>query len=385
MNMEASKTQALPRWNLIAFDPPDEARTREIAAFMRAQHEPPEAYPRPRDQYFHWKLRWNPVHTGFASAMVREDTDRVVSLCTVTPKRFWVRGEERLWGEIGDTFTDPAFQRKGMFSALVNASRERAQRAGFEVVYGLPNDQSGPAYTGKLNFPAKPDADHVNCTLPLSSRAVASRALAAHHDKPWYGAVRFAFENPLTSAASRALAWTLLTRPSPAGITVREESSFGSEYDDLWRAVRPSLPVAQVRDAAYLTWRFLENPFQFRVFVARRGGALAGYLVTLSQRDDHLADLRRLFIADWLFAPEDSETVGRALLHAALRPALDEGVDLVTAEAVRSGPVRLPWKHFGFLTRPWYKPVIVHRNEAGARVLDDPAPWHFTLADTDPF
>ncbi len=383
--MESRQDHGANGWHLAALDPPDEARTREIARFMRAQHEPPEAYPRARDAFFHWKLRWNHVHPGFASAMIARDSDRIVSLCTVTPKRFWVHGEERLWGEIGDTFTDPAYQRKGMFSALVNASRERAQRAGFEVVYGLPNEQSGPAYTGKLNFPIKADADHVNCTLPLSSRALASRALAAHHAKPWYRAASLALENPIASSASRALAWTLLTRPMPVGVTVREEAAFGAEFDDLWRSVRGELAVAQVRDAAYLTWRFLENPFQFRVFVARRGGAVAGYLVTLAQRDDHLADLRRLFVVDWLFHPSEADTVGRALLHAGLRPALDEGIDLVTAEAARVGPLRLPWRYFGFFERPWYKPVIVHRNEAGARVLDDPAPWHFTLADTDPF
>nr|MBK7064392.1 hypothetical protein [Deltaproteobacteria bacterium] len=77
--------------------------------------------------------------------------------------------------------------------------------------------------------------------------------------------------------------------------------------------------------------------------------------------------------------------MGRALLDAALRTVLDEGIDMVTAQAVRSSPVQLPWGYFGFILRPWSKPVIIYRNTEGARLLDDPSPWHFTLGDTDAF
>ncbi|MDO9019000.1 MAG: GNAT family N-acetyltransferase [Deltaproteobacteria bacterium] len=377
--------EAAPEWRLVALDPPDEAQAREIARFMRARHDPPENYPPEKDRLMEWKLRRNLRHPGFASAMMTVGDDRIVSLCTVTPKRLWAFGEEQPWAEIGDTFTDPAFQRRGMFSALVNATRERAQAAGFPIVFGLPNDQSAPGYTGKLNFPIKADTGHINCALPVSSRALAARLPPARSAEPWFPIAETALAHPVVSAASRALAWALLTRPSPRGVEVREVRSFGPEYDGLWARVRGAVPVAQVRDAAYLAWRFLENPFPFRVYEARRGGALAGYLVTLAQRDDTRRDLRRLYIVDWLFHPDDGETVGRALLQAALRPVLDEGIDMVTAQAVRRSPVQLPWKHFGFVQRPWTKPVIIHRNAEGARLLDDPAPWHFTLGDTDAF
>ncbi len=381
--MDPNENQGTPAWRLTAFDPPDEARAREMSAFMRSQHEGAERNAVAKNQIFHWKLRRNPVHPGFASAMVTTADDRIVSLCTVTPKRFWVRGAERTWGEIGDTFTDPAFQRRGMFSALVNASRSRSQAAGCEVVYGLPNEQSAPGYTGKLNFPIKADAGHVNRTLPLSSRALATRL--SGDARAWQPAARAVLQHPAVAAASRGFAWSLLTRPGVDGIVVAEQGSFGDEFDALWRAVRPSLAVAQVRDARYLAWRFRDNAYSFRVFAARRRGELVGYLATLTLPDDGDFELRRMYVVDWLFAPSETATVGRALLQAALRPALDEGVDIVTTQVVRAGPLQLPWKLFGFMERPWTKPVIIHRNEAGASALDDPSPWHFTLGDTDAF
>jgi len=351
---------------------------------MRSQHSPPDSYPREKDRLIDWKLRHNVRHPGFASAMVTDD-DRIVSLCTVTPKRLWAFGAERPWAEIGDTFTDPAYHRRGMFSALVNATRERAERGGFPLIFGLPNDQSAPGYTGKLNFPIKADTGHVNCSLPVSARALVTRLPASRSAAPWYPIAEAAVANPAVAAASRALAWALLTRPSPHGIALREVASFGPEYDALWERVRVAVPVAQVRDATYLRWRYLENPFSFRILEARRGGTLVGYLVTLALRDEQRPDLHRFYIVDWFFHPDDAGTVGRALLGAALRTVLDEGIDIVTAQAVRGSPVQLPWSYFGFILRPWSKPVIVYRNAEGARLLDDPSPWHFTLGDTDAF
>lgn len=383
--MTQTQTVSERGWRLEAFDPPDEVQAREIARFMRSQHSPPESYPREKDRLIDWKLRRNVRHPGFASAMMTTSDDRVVSLCTVTPKRLWAFGAERPWAEIGDTFTDPAYHRRGMFSAVVNATRERAERGGFPLIFGLPNDQSAPGYTGKLNFPIKADTGHINCALPVSARALVTRLPASRSAEPWYPIAESAIANPAVAAASRALVWALLTRPSPRGITVREVGSFGDEYDALWARVRDAVPVTQVRDAAYLRWRYLENPFTFRILEARRGGALAGYLVTLALRDEQRTDLRRLYIVDWFFHPDDGDTVGRALLDAALRTVLDEGIDMVTAQAVRRSPVQLPWRYFGFILRPWSKPVIIYRNTEGARLLDDPAPWHFTLGDTDAF
>ena len=202
-----TQTQAVSEhgWRLEAFDPPDEAQAREIARFMRSQHSPPESYPREKDRLIDWKLRRNVRHPGFASAMVTTSDERVVSLCTITPKRLWAFGAERPWAEIGDTFTDPAYHRRGMFSAVVNATRERAERGGFPLIFGLPNDQSAPGYTGKLNFPIKADTGHVNCSLPVSARALVTRLPASRSSAPWYPIAEGAVSNPAVAATSRAL------------------------------------------------------------------------------------------------------------------------------------------------------------------------------------
>lgn len=370
-------TKEQPPWRLRADDPPDEATARALSAFlMRVQAS--RWVPKELANLTSWKLRENPVHPGFATSMVTTPGDRVVSLCTVTPKRLWWGGSEHRWAEIGDTFTDPDFQRKGMFATVTDASRSRAQAAGFSIVYGLPNEQSLPPYEKKLDFAVKADVEQLEWLVPLSTRVLASPLVTRGHPR-----LAGLASGVVAASWSRALLGMLLPKRSGA-ITVAEERTFGDEYDALWREMRSHLPVAQVRDARHLDWRYRANPFAFELLAAREGGQLRGYVVVLSPPTHDDSGLRRLYVMDWLFAPDQTD-VARALLRAVFRRALDGGNDVVTAHGARRSPIHLPFPRGLTVTRPFGKPVIIHKSEVGRRLVADPSPWHLTLGDSDAF
>ncbi|MCU0685790.1 MAG: GNAT family N-acetyltransferase [Polyangiaceae bacterium] len=379
---EGGGAHAPPSWRLATFDPPEDDEARTLADFMRGQRPPGTHYPEEKREIFRWKLAKNPAHHGFASAMIAGPEERVVSLCTVTPKRLWARGREVPWAEIGDTFTDERFLRKGMFSALVNASRERAQRAGFALVYGLPNAQSRPGYVDKLGFAIKDDLPLRTYALPLGTRALASRPFAATRPR-----LKALLSNPFAAFASRLATGALLApfaRRRPA-VLVAPEPAVGPDFDDLWRAARDALPYAQVRDVRHLAWRFEQNPFPFVLLGARARGRLVGYLALVTVHASSTTGVRQTFVVDWLVHPEDAPTYARALLAGALRHAVGVGADLVTSLSSTVSPQPLPFTAFGFLSRPTGLPVIVHENDEGRALLADRAPFHFTLADTDTF
>lgn len=313
--------------------------------------------------------------------MVVEPGERIVSVCTVTPKRLWRGGKEQSWGEIGDTFTDAAFLRQGMFSALVNASRTRAQAAGFKIIYGLPNDNSLPGYVSKLNFQIKADLVLDTFSAILSTRALAARTLLAK-----VPGVRALLTAAPMIVASRGLAGIVSRwRMSPGvRISVSIERTFGAAYDELWTTVRGHLPNAQVRDARYLRWRFEQNPFPFVVLGARAAGRLVGYAATLTLNRDVHGGFAHTILSDWIYDPE-VDGVTEALLGGTMRYAIDQKADVLSAMVSRSSPLRLPFNRLGFLHRPRQAPVIVHQNEEGLALLDDPSPWHFTWSDTDGF
>lgn len=365
---------APPAWHLETYEPLTAEACTALGGFLARQSTGRDAAA--RAAIMRWKLFDNEVRPGFASAMVTDDGE-IVSTCTVTPKRLWCDGAEQPWAEIGDTFTDDRFQRKGMFSALVNASRSRAQAAGFGIVWGEPNTLSAPGYVNKLEFAIKDNAGLLNMSLPLSTVSVVPRLGARIPPAIAQRLVAPPFAD-LSRLAARVLTW----RPRHRAVDVVELHAATPELDRLWTSVRNALPLAQVRDARYLDWRYFRHPLPFRVHAARVGGALRGYLVTM------LADEggeRRLSIVDWLFGPDDRARVGGALLDAAVREAVAGGADIIGAQTAAATPVPLPWRRYGFVRRPLPKPVIVHKSEAGLRFLARNDAWHYTLSDTDAY
>ncbi len=329
-----------------------------------------------------WKLCENESGPGFASMMVIDAENTIVSTCTVTPKRLWRNGVEQPWAEIGDTFTDSDYQRKGMFGALVNASRSSAQSAGIKLVYGLPNNQSLPGYVSKLNFIIKQDLVLNDFYAVISTKAIGLRTRASK-----IPLIQKVLCTPTLVAASRQLSKLVLSliAPKRSQIRIEKQSGFGPEFDRLWQKALPVLLNAQVRDARYLTWRYCKNPFSFVVFVARRENELLGYVVTLTLHHEGNNALSHTILLDWLYEPVSGNAVSKALLFAAINHAFEERADVISAVGCPTSPLPLPFGLAGFVRRPHDTPVIFHNNEIGQAVLGDPSPWHFTLSDTDSF
>lgn len=368
--------------SLEQWDPPTEAQATTLALFHRSQARHPEDYPEEKLEMFGWKLIRNEAHTGFASVMVREDTGRIVSSTTVTPKRLWLGDREVPWAQIGDTFTDERFLRQGMFSKLVNATRLRAQGSGFDVVYGWPNKQSLPGYVKKLDFAVHPHLRLLVHHLPLSIRGIGinarSRAALAFDRVRASGAFRG------TARAAIRVAGRVVGAASRSSVVSVHNGPADGTFDRLWADVKPALRAGQVRDRRFVQWRFVENPVRMQVFVLRDDKRLRGYLVYAtvdSQRDE----LRRGFIVDWLFAPGESIAVGVPLLGRAVAQAMNDGVDRLTALQTDSTPILLPLRLFGFIRRDESQPVIIHRSAEGQRVLDSEERWHMTLAEGDTY
>jgi hypothetical protein len=154
------------------------------------------------------------------------------------------------------------------------------------------------------------------------------------------------FEDPDDGAVGRRHAGAL---------EVVEVARFGGEMDELWSRVRSAYPLALVRDAEYLRWRFDECPWlPYRRHLLREpdGGRLRGYFVTRPSWQGQPI----LAVTDFLAAPDDE-----AALAVALRTA--------TLQARASGQARveawLPERH------PTFRHALAagFRTEPGGNVL----------------
>jgi hypothetical protein len=366
---------------LMAWDPPDVSWANKISQFLQSQL----AEPLPeRNEFTRWKLCENEARSGFASVMLTVPGDAIVSTCTITPKRFWRNGKEHFFGEIGDTFTDSQYLRKGMFGTLVNACRSRAKAAGIKAIYGLPNDQSLPGYVKKLNFKIKKDLILDSYVMPIGVKAIGLRSRISR-----FPLLRSLLCSSFVVTFSRKITWlfTSILLSQPKEISFDQVKVFGSEFDLLWKRCRSALENSQVRDSRYLAWRYEKNPFPVRIFAARHQNELVGYvaLLTLGKDDKSRDEFRHTILLDWLYEPKAKVEAKTALLYMAIRFSYEDGADVLSVISSRITSLPLPFKRGGFFKRNIEMPVIFYSDEEGSNILEDPAGWHFTWSDTDSF
>ena len=170
---------------------------------------------------------------------------------------------------------------------------------------------------------------------------------------------------------------------APADRTVERLSGAGEEIDRLWARCATHFPFAAVRDAAWVQWRFLEDPlYDVTVLAARDGsGAVTGYLAF---RVTPRPDLRLGRILDLFALPDDVATVD-ALLHRALALTRADHADLVSCvglhPALRRRVHRYLYVKPARLDRPAW--LLWKGDPALRERVHDAGEWHISHADSD--
>lgn len=189
-------------------------------------------------EYYAWMYRQNPSGDAFVH-VARLEGDVVASFA-LAPRTFTIDGERVVVGKTMDMFTDPACQGQGLMRVCTGAVFAAAAAHDIPGWYVTPSRHSYPIFTKQWGY-AEP--------FSLMYR------------------VRI-----LTPAARRR-------EGLPAGYTVERPERFDATADELWDGVAPGYRVAQIRDRAYLNWRYVENPDDYDLLTLRRHGDLVGIAV----------------------------------------------------------------------------------------------------------
>lgn len=309
--------------------------------------------------YYRWMYLQNPA--GPAVVWSVRQGGRVVASFAIAPKRFQVGGRRVLIGKTMDMFTDPAHQGKGLIRRCTAAVFEQARASGMAGWYVTPSVNSYPIFTGKWGYSED---------LRVVFRARILRLA------PVLGAV--AGPARLLGAVADGLLGMFGRRRLriPDGFELEELHGFGAEADRLWEEVAPGYPVAQVRDAAYLNWRYLLNPDEYTCLGLRREGRLAGIVVLA---ETIRRGVRCGEVVDFVCPAGDDESF-RLLIDAAVDHSSRRGHALVQMWSVfgtrldrriRRAGLRLRRADIKFLLSPDLSDPRLH----------DPSAWLLTQGD----
>jgi hypothetical protein len=160
---------------------------------------------------------------------------------------------------------------------------------------------------------------------------------------------------------------------------------FGRSHDELWAAVRPEYPVAVVRDASYLNWKYVEQPGQdFTRLEVRRDGKVAAVIVLGIVEPDGVYRTRRAFVNDIVVNPNADRDVWAAF-EAARSQARARGADLLLFDIINPALVDKALA-FGFVRRAPTRVLLIATGEPATPVEQlalDGSNWLITRGDSD--
>lgn len=310
--------------------------------------------------YYEWMYFRNPA--GQAVVFAGEHNGELVTSFAVTPKRIQFGDEVVVCGKTMDMFTDPAYQGLGLISEVTSRVFREAQVRGIRMWYVTPSENSYPIFLNKWHYLENHRVNYIVRVLNYSA------VFGAVVRPPVLGRVG----GKIVDVGRRLCARAPSATPS---FEFRNEPGFGPETDALWQKCR-GYRVALVRDVAYLTWRYLENPDPYDVVKVYSGEMLRGILVTKFTRR---RGLKVGEFVDWVAAPDDVE-VRRAMYAFALRRFQVESCAFAQNWAIENSRWEAEMKSCGIVRRRRRVPVLL---SPGAPRPDfyDPSAWLLTPGD----
>jgi len=320
-----------------------------------------------KESTWRWQFQNNP--SGKAICFVAKSNGKIVGQYVTIPTRFSIQGKETLLAFSCDTMIHPGYRRQGMFSALARELYDSLEtHPAINLVWGFPNDQSLPGFTGKLGWrmlpgiplmvmPIRPFSMMINA-LPRFKRLIKSPPALTEKDAV------FSFSTKMQ------------------GLHMDPVNYFDKTFDALWQRHSTTAPMIQVRDSRYLQWRYLSIPeFDYRPFAVRRDGYLLGYGVIriISLKGQTFGVLMDLFPI-----PMESFSVLREIFSFAKQYVKVHGGDFLTC--------LLPSKQTGILKKMGFRrvPEVINPKTwrlgyrfAGNGLSMKPDDWHVTYGDTD--
>ncbi len=216
---------------------------------------------------FDWKYARNPDGPAISRVACAPD-GRVVGSYSYVPRRFRRDGQPVVLMQASDAMTDPEWQGRGIFTGLDDSVCAAAGEAGSAWAYAYSGRLSlkgflrngwkclGHAPVFRYRFRSRRSLGRLGRLAPLAKR------LAPLVDLSLGGRTRARFGGD-TSA-----------------LELQRLERFDERVETLFDAVCPASGLVGERSAAWLNWRYVDNPSNRQeCFGLVRGGALAGYLV----------------------------------------------------------------------------------------------------------
>ncbi len=217
-------------------------------------------------EHYMWKYWDNPAGPPSGMLAIDRTTGECISTGIAQRRRGWVNGHEIYGALLCESATDPDMRGGGRVWRDVMFGFSIRSMDHDHITWGYGGQSSDEAIKiGERWFGYQVILQLITWEIRLSLKPMIKKRLGPFSP----------FLTPLADLFLRSR-W----RNHDSGLESREVNRFTEEYDELWERYRDSYTFCFCRDAATLTWRYIDNPEgKHRILEARKDGKLQGYVV----------------------------------------------------------------------------------------------------------
>jgi hypothetical protein len=317
--------------------------------------------------FFEWQYLKNPE--GMAIVITAKDDENgnsVVGVESILPMRIIVNQNIVKASLSCNSYVDPDYRKKGIFSKLVSTVQEESIKKEISCIYGVANDNSFNS------FMKKGSSEIVD--LPILFRPL---RLSDYFSFPLNVILR-PFDN----------LWKVDRKINPK--IADYDGDFDESFEVLTEKASKRIPIIQRRTKEFLNWRYRNNPTrQYKTFVLKENSVLKGYTIA---RKTLVNGKSVGIIVDFVVDSDENSKEIKDLLTTTLEYFWNLGVSFVIATC---GPFTLEFKllrQSGFRIAPKFlKPqsfhfILIHsdsnREMEQLKKYDN---WFFSFGDYDVF
>jgi hypothetical protein len=310
---------------------------------------------------FYW-LYLNGVHKPAQAWLAVDTGNSTCGAAAAFPRRFYAGNDDVLGWVLGDFCLDPQYRSLGPALQLQRACLSMLENSDGTFCYDFPSASMVAVYK-RLGFTAAGQMLRLAKPLRVDRK------------------VKEMIKNRGAQRVAAAVGNTLLKIASP-GATADEaleiaiqQGACGEEFTTLAEEQRGKHGICLQRSAAYLNWRYIENPLaRHEIITARRDGRLVGYVVWNHAGED-------ASIVD-LFGEEDRGIV-RRLAAEVTALALKRGVMTISVSMNEAHPWRSLFSEMGFRLRDSAPIMIIPSKTFTHKIDPQLRGWYLMQGDRD--
>ncbi|MDO5016043.1 MAG: GNAT family N-acetyltransferase [Eubacteriales bacterium] len=316
-----------------------------------------------------WLLDENPYQTDGNLLFLMKESDKPIACDGILLNELYLKGKIYSVAHSVKSMTDPNYRGQGLFRTMTENSVEQAKKAGADLILGLANKASYPAYQ-KFNWETLFEKEVL--VKPIHIKKFLKRKLRFTPLAMAGDAVFSLWDKIRISKSNKDLNFTWLEQVP-------------SETQQVWNRFKDKYDVLLVRDYKYLSYRYNARPdVSYRTLIMRDQGQIVGYAILREASTEHsvLAS-----VAEFFTDPFNDNYI-KYLAQQLTKYAYERGLDYLVLSCGDFGNYRQVLKTQGY--HPTLQPPVNNmmiacalNDEIKLEDLKDAEHWHVTQGDGD--